>query len=95
MININMKNKFQIYSIVVLFLYFLPKLMKIKGFTENIWYDIICFIVIISLAFFELKRLIKFDKLNNTNKFKQRIFFVIGALILFIVVRIFIISKLI
>jgi hypothetical protein len=87
-----MKNKFQIYSIVVLLFYFLPKLLKIKGFTESIWYDIICFIVIIFLAFFELKRLIKFDKLNNTNKFKQRILLVIVALIVLIVVRIFIVN---
>lgn len=85
-----MKNKFQIYSIVVLLFYFLPKLLKIKGFTESIWYDIICFIAIITLAFFELKRLLKFDKLNNTNKFKQRILLVIVALIVLIVVRIFI-----
>lgn len=84
-----MKNKFQIYSIVVLLLYFLPKLLKIKGFTENIWYDIICFIAIISLALFESKKLIKFDKLNNTNKFKQRILLVIAALIVFIVVKIY------
>ncbi len=84
-----MKNKFQIYSIIVLLLYFLPKLMKIKGFTENIWYDIICFILIITLAFFESKKLIKFDKLNNTNKFKQRILLVIAALIVFIAVKIY------
>lgn len=87
-----MKNKFQIISIIVVLFYFLPKLLKIKGFTENIWYDIICFIAIISLAFFELKRLIKFDKLNNTNKFKQRLLIVIVAFILFIVVRIFIVK---
>lgn len=87
-----MKNKFQIISIIVVLFYFLPKLFKIKGFTENIWYDIICFIAIISLAFFELKRLIKFDKLNNTNKFKQRLLIVIVAFILFIVVRIFIVK---
>lgn len=87
-----MKNKFQIYSIVVLLFYFLPKLLKIKGFTESIWYDIICFIAIIILAFFELKRLIKFDKLNNTHKFKQRILLVIVALIVLIVVRIFIVN---
>lgn len=84
-----MKNKFQVYSIIILLLYFLPKLMKIKGFTENIWYDIICFILIITLAFFESKRLIKFDKLNNTNKFKQRILLVIAALIVFIIVKIY------
>ena len=87
-----MKNKFQIISLIVVLFYFLPKLLKIKGFTENIWYDIICFIAIISLAFFELKRLIKFDKLNNTNKFKQRLLIVIVAFILFIVVRIFIVK---
>lgn len=85
-----MKNKFEIYSIIVLLLYFLPKLLKIKGFTENIWYDIICFVAIISLAFFELRRLMKFDKLNNTNKFKQRILLVVAVLILFVVVKIFI-----
>mgnify|MGYP003453728893 FL=1 len=67
-----MKNKFQIYSVLVLLFYFLPKLLKVKGFTENIWYEIVCFIAIISLAFFELKRLMKLDKLNNTNRFKQR-----------------------
>lgn len=87
-----MKNKFQIYSIVVLLFYFLPKLLKIKGYTESIWYDIICFIAIIILAFFELKRLIKFDKLNNTHKFKQRILLVTVALIVLIVVRIFIVN---
>jgi hypothetical protein len=87
-----MKNKFQIYAIVVILLYFLPKLLKIKGFTENIWYDIICFATIISLGFFELKRLLKFDKLNNTNKFKERILLVISALILLIIVRIFILN---
>jgi len=84
-----MKNKFQIYSIIVLLLYFLPKLFKIKGFTENIWYDIICFILIITLAFFESKKLIQFDKLNNTNKFKQRILLVIAALIVLIAVKIY------
>jgi hypothetical protein len=84
-----MKNKFQRYSIVVILFYFLPKLLKIKGFTENIWYDIICFIAIISLAFFELKRLLKFDRLNNTNKFKQRLLLVIVALIVFIVFKIY------
>ncbi len=87
-----MKNKFQIYSIVVLLLYFSPKLLIIKGFTESLWYDIICFIAIISLAFFELKRLIKFDKLNNTNKFKQRILLVIVALIVLIILRVFIVN---
>lgn len=87
-----MKNKFQIYSVVVLLFYFLPKLLKVKGFTESIWYDIVCFIAIISLAFFELKRLMKFDKLNNTNKFKQRILLVIVALIVFILVRIYIVN---
>jgi hypothetical protein len=84
-----MKNKIQIYSIVVSLFYFLPKLLKIKGFTETIWYEIICFIAIISLAFFESKKLLKFDKLNNTNKFKQRILLVISALIVLIVVKIY------
>lgn len=84
-----MKNKIQIYSIIVLLLYFLPKLFKIKGFTKNIWYDIICFILIITLAFFESKKLIQYDKLNNTNKFKQRIILVIVALIVLIVVKIY------
>ncbi|WP_035664774.1 hypothetical protein, partial [Flavobacterium sp. ACAM 123] len=78
-----------IYSIVVSLFYFLPKLLQIKGFTESLWYDIICFIAIISLAFFELKQLLKFDKLNNTNKFNQRILLVISALIVLIVVRIY------
>jgi hypothetical protein len=87
-----MKNKFQIYSIVVLLLFFAPKLLKIKGFTESLWYDIICFIAIISLAFFELKRIIEFDKLNNTNKFKQRILLVIVALIVLVIVRVFIVN---
>lgn len=87
-----MKNKFQIYTLVVLSLYFLPKSLKLKGITENIWYDIICFIAIITIAFFELKRLIKLDKLNNTNKFKQRILLVIAALIVFIVVKIYIVN---
>jgi hypothetical protein len=82
-----MINRVQIYSIVVLLFYFLPKLLKIKGFTESIWYDVICFIAIISLAFFESKKLLKFDKLNNTNKFKQRILLVITALIVFIVIK--------
>ena len=31
-----MKSKIQIYSIVVILLYFLPKLFKIKGVTESI-----------------------------------------------------------
>ncbi len=84
-----MKNKFQIYSVLVLLFYFLPKLLKVKGFTENIWYEIVCFIAIISLAFFELKRLMKFDKLNNTNKFKQRILLVIAALIVLIAVKMY------
>lgn len=84
-----MKNKIQIYFIVALLFYFSPKLLKIKGFTENIWYDIVCFIAIITLAFFELKRLIKLDKLHNTNKFKQRILLVIGALIVFVIFNIF------
>jgi hypothetical protein len=84
-----MKNKIQIYSIVVSLFYFLPKLLKIKGFTETIWYEIICFIAIISLAFFESKKLLKFDKLNNTNKFKKRILLVISALIVLIVVKIY------
>ncbi|GEM_PF-1540351 len=84
-----MKNKIQIYFIIVLLLYFLPKLFKIKGFTESIWYEIICFILIIILAFFELKKLIQFDKLNKTNKFKQRILLVIVALIVFIAFRIY------
>jgi hypothetical protein len=84
-----MKNKIQIYSIVVSLFYFLPKLLKIKGFTETIWYEIICFIAIISLAIFESKKLLKFDKLNNTNKFKQRILLVISALIVLIVVKIY------
>lgn len=87
-----MKNKFQIYAIIVLSFYFLPKLLKIKGFTENIWYDIICFIAIIVLAFFELKKLLKFDKLNNTNKFKQRILLVIAALIVLILFRIYLVN---
>jgi prolipoprotein diacylglyceryltransferase len=87
-----MKNKFQIYSIIVVFLYFIPKLLKIKGFTENIWYDIICFIAIITLGFLELKRLLKFDKLNNTNKFKQRLLLVITALIIFIITRIYLVN---
>lgn len=84
-----MKNKLQIYFIIVLLLYFLPKLFKIKGVTENIWYDIICFTLIITLAFFESKKLIQFDKLNNTNKFKQRILLVIVALIVLISVKIY------
>lgn len=87
-----MKNKFQIYAIIVLSFYFLPKLLKIKGFTENIWYDIICFIAIILIAFFELKKLLKFDKLNNTNKFKQRILLVFTALIVLILFRIYIVN---
>lgn len=87
-----MKNKFQIYAVVILSFYFLPKLLKIKGFTENIWYDIICFIAIITLGFLELKRLLKFDKLNNTNKFKQRLFLVITALIVFIIARIYLVN---
>lgn len=85
-----MKNKFQIFIIIVLLLYFLPKLLKIKGFTENIWYDIICFILIIILAFFESKKLIQFDKLNKTNKFKQRILLVFVAFIVIIAIKIFI-----
>lgn len=84
-----MKNKVQIYTIVVLLFYFLPKLLKIKGFSESIWYEIICFVAIISLAFFESKKLLKFDKLNNTNKFKQRMLLVMSALIVFIVVKLF------
>ena len=87
-----MKNKFQIYSVLVLLFYFLPKLLKVKGFTENIWYEIVCFIAIISLAFFELKRIMKLDKLNNTNRFKQRIILVIVALIVLIIVRVFIVN---
>ena len=87
-----MKNKFQIYSVLVLLFYFLPKLLKVKGFTENIWYEIVCFIAIISLAFFELKILMKLDKLNNTNRFKQRIILVIVALIVLIIVRVFIVN---
>lgn len=84
-----MKNKIQMFSLVVLLIYFLPKLLKIKGFTETIYFEIICFIAIISLAFFESKKLLKFDKLNNTNKFKQRILLVISALIVLIVVKIY------
>ena len=87
-----MKNNFQIYSVLVLLFYFLPKLLKVKGFTENIWYEIVCFIAIISLAFFELKILMKLDKLNNTNRFKQRIILVIVALIVLIIVRVFIVN---
>jgi len=74
-----MKNKVQIYSIIILLLYFIPKLLKLKGFTEKIWFDIICFITIISLAFFESKTLLKLDKLNNTNKSKQRILLAFAA----------------
>lgn len=84
-----MKNKVQIFSIIILLLYFIPKLLKIRGFSENIWYDIICFIAIISLAFFESKSLLKLDKLNNTNKFKQRLFLVFVALIVLIVGKIY------
>lgn len=84
-----MKNKIQMFSLVVVVIYFLPKLLKIKGFTETIYFEIICFIAIISLAFFESKKLLKFDKLNNTNKFKQRILLVISALIVLIVVKIY------
>ena len=84
-----MKIKIQIYSIIILLLYFTPKLLKLKGFTENIWYDIICFITIISLAFFESKTLIKLDKLNNTTKFKERILLVFAALIVLIVGKIY------
>lgn len=84
-----MKNKIQMFSLVVLLIYFLPKLLKIKGFTETIYFEIICFIAIISLAFFESKKLLKFDKLNNTNKFKQRILLVISGLIVLIVVKIY------
>lgn len=87
-----MKNKFKIYAIVVLLFYFLPKLLKIKGFTESIWYEIICFIAIISIAFFESKRLLKFDEINNTNKFKQRILLVVSALIVFIGVKIYLVN---
>jgi hypothetical protein len=85
----NMKNKVQIYSIIILLLYFTPKLLKLKGFTENIWYDIICFIAIISLAFFESKSLLKLDKQNNTTKFKKRLLLVFAALILLIVGKIY------
>jgi hypothetical protein len=81
-----MKNKIQIYSIVVISLYFIPKLLKIKGLTESIGYGSICFTAILSLGIFELKRLILFDKLNNTNKFMQRILLILAALIVFIVV---------
>lgn len=84
-----MKNKIQMFSLVVVLIYFLPKLLKIKGFTETIYFEIICFIAIISLAFFESKKLLKFDKLNNTNKFKQRILLVFAALIVLIVVKIY------
>jgi hypothetical protein len=84
-----MKNKIQMFSLVVVLIYFLPKLLKIKGFTETIYFEIICFIAIISLAFFESKKLLKFDKLNNTNKFKQRILLVISALIVLIVFKIY------
>lgn len=84
-----MKNKIQMFSLVVLLIYFLPKLLKIKGFTETIYFEIICFIAIISLAFFESKKLLKFDKLNNTDKFKQRILLVLSALIVLIVVKIY------
>lgn len=84
-----MKNKIQMFSLIVVLIYFLPKLLKIKGFTETINFEIICFIAIISLAFFESKKLLKFDKLNNTNKFKQRILLVISALIVLIVVKIY------
>jgi hypothetical protein len=84
-----MKNKIQMFSLIVVLIYFLPKLLKIKGFTETIYFEIICFIAIISLAFFESKKLLKFDKLNNTNKFKQRILLVISALIVLIVVKIY------
>ena len=85
-----MKNKVQVYSIIIVLLYFLPKLLKIKGFTESIWFDIICFIAIISLAFFELKKLLALDKLNGTNKFKQRLLLVLGALVVLIVGKIII-----
>ena len=83
-----MKNKIQLFSIILVFIYFIPKFLKIKGFTETIWFDIICFIAIITLAFFEIRRLLKFDKLNNTNKFKGRILLVISALVVLIISRI-------
>jgi hypothetical protein len=84
-----MKNKIQMFSLVVLLIYFLPKLLKIKGFTETIYFEIICFIAIISLAFFESKKLLKFDKLNNTDKFKQRILLVLSGLIVLILIKIY------
>lgn len=83
-----MKNKIQLFSIILVFIYFIPKFVKIKGFTETIWFDIICFIAMITLAFFEIRRLLKFDKLNNTNKFKGRILLVISALVVLIISRI-------
>lgn len=44
---------------------------------------------IISLAFLESKSLLKLDKLNNTNKFKQRILLVFATLLVLIVGKIY------
>jgi len=83
-----MKNKIQIFSVLLLLLYFIPKLLRLDGFTESLWYEIACFMAIIALAFFELKRLLKFDKINNTNKFKKRLLLVLSALVVFIIFKI-------
>ena len=45
--------------------------------------------ILFALAFFESKSLLKLDKLNNTNKFKQRLFLVFVALIVLIVGKIY------
>lgn len=79
--------KIQIFSIFVLIFYFTPKFLKIKGITDNVYYDIVCFIAIICIAFLEIKRLIKLDKTNNTHKFNHRILLVLFALIILIIAK--------
>jgi hypothetical protein len=83
-IKYKMRKKLKIIYFIILIAYFIPPVFRMQNIIDSHWYIPVFLIFMIPYGIYESIQLIKDDKINNTNIFRNRIIMmVIVLLILF------------
>lgn len=78
-----MRTYFKLAFFIILIAFFLPQLVSIKHISDNLWYKVICIFLILLYSIYESKQLIKDDKINNTNTFRNRLILIFIVLVIY------------
>ena len=77
-----MRKKLKIIYFIVLIAYFIPLIYRIQDIIDSYWYTPVFLTFMIPYSIYESIQLIKDDKINNTNIFRNRIIMMVVVLII-------------